>query len=186
MQKKLVKELNSLLKRLNIPATKVELHGFFSALAVVGLRGETINYYLESLLSDNGKIGSVALSQAMKFFDEFTPYVEKTPNFIHHIIDLEDTKVSVASHIEHLSSWTSNFLLALMAVKPNIQKSSQDMNEIIEDLGEIAKVGYDKELNDKEQKEMIDEVISYLEDISFFILSHFNGSSIVMKGNTIN
>lgn len=69
--------------------------------------------------------------------------------------------------------WANSFLLGLGVAQPKLQQETDEVGEAIDDLDEIAKLGYNDEDNNEELLEAGEEVLEYLRVLALFLHSHF-------------
>ncbi|MDO9735514.1 UPF0149 family protein, partial [Glaesserella parasuis] len=72
-----------------------------------------------------------------------------------------------------IAEWTGHFLLGLGLAQPTLQQETNEVGEAIDDLDEIAKLGYSEEDKNDELLDAGEEIIEYLRVVTLFLHSHF-------------
>ena len=99
------------------------------------------------------------------------------------LIHDDDTPLDV--RIEDISNWCQGFLYGLSASGLNDVKSlPEEASEILQDMLDISKAGYDPEADDDENEQAFMEIVEYLRIGAYVIYNTFN--SMENTSNTLH
>ena len=82
---------------------------------------------------------------------------------------------------DNIAEWTSHFLLGLGLAQPTLQQETDEVGEAVDDLSEIAKLGYDEQDTSEELLDAGEEIVEYLRMVSLFLHSHFTKPKMAEK-----
>lgn len=164
-------EFKQLITQLQIEDTPAEFHGFLCGLITGGINDDswqTLTYQF----TNNGHAFSVKPLQTLtEFYQQLSEsFKEANTLFTLWLPENEDDGFALADSI---AEWTNSFLLGLGLAQPQLHQETDEVSEAINDLDEIAKLGYNDEDNNEELLEAGEEVIEYLRVLSLFLHSHF-------------
>lgn len=76
---------------------------------------------------------------------------------------LHDDKESLDIRIDDLTNWCQGFLYGLSAAGlKDIKKLPEEASEVLQDMLDISKAGYDPEADDEENEEAYAEIVEYI------------------------
>lgn len=163
-------ELQQLIKQLQITDTPAELYGFFSGLIAGGVQDESWKTLSYQFLNDGHAFSQASLQTLSEFYQQLGENFEEAVLNFQLWLPLEEDGFLLADAI---SGWTNYFLLGLGLAQPTLNQEIDEVGEAIDDLSEIAKLGYSEEDNSEELLEAGEEIVEYLRVISLFLHSHF-------------
>ncbi|MBZ4341468.1 UPF0149 family protein, partial [Mycobacterium tuberculosis] len=73
----------------------------------------------------------------------------------------EGDAVSVFDRADALAGWVNHFLLGLGVSQPKLDKVKDETGEAIDDLRNIAQLGYDEDEDQEELEMSLEEIIEY-------------------------
>ncbi len=74
----------------------------------------------------------------------------------------EGDAVSVFERADALAGWVNHFLLGLGVTQPKLDKIKDETGEAIDDLRNIAQLGYDEDEDQEELEMSLEEIIEYV------------------------
>lgn len=164
-------DFKQLISELQIDYTPAEFHGFLSGLLVGGIQDnswQTLTYQF----TNNGHAFSQApLAKLTEFYQQLSQSFDDTNTLFSLWTPIEENGFAFADAI---AEWTEHFLLGLGLAQPKLQQETDEVGEAIDDLAEIAKLGYDEQDNSDDLLTAGEEVLEYLRVISLFLHTHFN------------
>ncbi|MGP8588532.1 UPF0149 family protein, partial [Salmonella enterica] len=80
--------------------------------------------------------------------------------------------VSVFDRADALAGWVNHYLLGLGVTQPKLDKVTGEAGEAIDDLRNIAQLGYDEEEDQEELEMSLEEIIEYVRVAA--LLCHYN------------
>jgi len=70
--------------------------------------------------------------------------------------------VSVFDRADALAGWVNHYLLGLGVTQPKLEKVTGEAGEAIDDLRNIAQLGYDEDEDQEELEMSLEEIIEYV------------------------
>lgn len=163
-------ELQQLISALQISETRAELHGFLSGLIAGGVQDESWKTLTYQFLNDGHAFSQAPLQTLSEFYQQLNQHFEDAVPEFGPWLPTEEDGFLLADAI---AGWTNSFLLGLGLAQPKLNQETDEVGEAIDDLAEIAKLGYSEEDTSEELLEAGEEVIEYLRVLSLFLHSHF-------------
>lgn len=104
------------------------------------------------------------LSQPLQHLYQTTRETLEDEGFMFQLFlpDDNDESVTVFDRADALSGWVNHFLLGLGVVQPRLNKTRGELKEAIDDLRNIAQLGYDEDEDQEELEQSLEEVIEYV------------------------
>lgn len=155
--------IDKLLYQQQVALTAAEMHGLVSGILCGGNREESWQTLLHELTND-GLAFSHILSQPLQRLYQVTRDTLEDDGFLFQLLlpDDDGDNVSVFDRADALSGWVNHFLLGLGVVQPRLSKVQGEVKEAIDDLRNIAQLGYDEEEDQEELEQSLEEVIEYV------------------------
>lgn len=163
-------DFSQLVKSLSIDYTPAEFHGFLSGLAAGGIRDNSWQTLTYQFTNDGHAFSQSALQPLIAFYQQLGESIEQANPLFSLWLPEQEDGFALADGI---ADWTSHFLLGLGLAQPKLSQETDEVGEAIDDLDEIAKLGYDESDNNDELLEAGEEVVEYLKVIMLFLHSHF-------------
>lgn len=163
-------EFQQLIKELQIDYTAAEFHGFLSGLIAGGVQDESWKTLTYQFTNDGHAFSQVPLSKLTELYQQVNDSFDEANTLFSLWIPSEEDGFALADGI---AEWTNHFLLGLGLAQPTLQQETDEVGEAIDDLDEIAKLGYDEADSSEELLEAGEEVVEYLRVVTLFLHSHF-------------
>lgn len=163
-------EFKQLIQQLQINYTPAELHGFLSGLIAGGIQDDSWKTLTYQFTNDGHAFSQTELTALSQFYQQLGESFDEANTLYSLWLPNEENGFLLADNI---AEWTSHFLLGLGLAQPKLQQETGEVKEAIEDLDEIAKLGYEEDDNNQELLDAGEEVIEYLRIITLFLHSHF-------------
>lgn len=163
-------DFKQLISELQIDYTPAEFHGFLSGLIAGGIQDDSWKTLTYQFTNDGHAFSQVPLAKLTEFYQQLSESFDDTNTlFSLWLVDEENGFVLA----DGIAEWTGHFLLGLGLAQPKLQQETDEVGEAIDDLDEIAKLGYSEEDNNDELLEAAEEIIEYLRVVTLFLHSHF-------------
>ncbi|AGQ25435.1 hypothetical protein F382_05425 [Mannheimia haemolytica D153] len=164
-------QFKQLVSQLQIDDTPAEFHGFLCGLIAGGIQDESWKTLTYQFTNDGHAFSIEPLNTLTDFYQQLSEsFSEANTLFSLWLLQNEEDGFALADGI---SEWTNSFLLGLGVAQPKLQQETDEVGEAIDDLDEIAKLGYSDDDNNEELLEAGEEVLEYLRVLALFLHSHF-------------
>lgn len=171
-------EFQQLIKSLHIDYSPAEFHGFLSGLIAGGVQDESWKTLTYQFTNDGHAFSQAPLAQLTELYQQLNDSFDEANTLFSLWLPAEEDGFALADAI---AEWTSHFLLGLGLAQLTLQQETDEVGEAIDDLDEIAKLGYDEADNSEELLEAGEEVVEYLRVITLFLHSHFANPKMAEK-----
>ncbi len=163
-------DFKQLISELQIDYTPAEFHGFLSGLIAGGIQDDSWKTLTYQFTNDGHAFSQAPLAKLTDFYQQLSESFDDTNTLFSLWLVDEENGFALADGI---AEWTGHFLLGLGLAQPKLQQETDEVGEAIDDLDEIAKLGYSEEDNNDELLEAAEEIIEYLRVVTLFLHSHF-------------
>ena len=163
--------VNLQLKQAAIALTGAELHGFLSGLACGGITDQSWQPLLYQFTNDNHAYPSQLLSQISTLYQDILQQLGDQESFNFELGFPAD--LDVFARADALSEWTNHFLLGIGLAQPRIDKERGDIAEALNDLQDVAQLGYEEDDNQEELEAALEEINEYVRTIALLFHTHF-------------
>ena len=163
-------EFQQLIVELHIDYTPAEFHGFLSGLIAGGVQDASWKTLTYQFTNDGHAFSQVPLAKLTEFYQQLNESFDDANTLFSLWQPENEDGFALADSI---AGWTSHFLLGLGLAQPKLQQETDEVGEAIDDLDEIAKLGYDEEDSSEELLEAGEEIVEYLRVVALFLHSHF-------------
>lgn len=163
-------EFKQLILQLNISFTPAEFHGFLSGLIAGGIQDNSWQTLTYQFTNDGHAFSQAPLAALTEFYQQLSESFEQSQTLFSLWQPEEEDGFALADGI---AEWTNHFLLGLGLAQPKLQQETDEVGEAIDDLDEIAKLGYTEEDDNAQLLEAGEEVVEYLRVVALFLHSHF-------------
>ncbi|AAP95881.1 hypothetical protein A6046_00370 [[Haemophilus] ducreyi] len=163
-------EFNHLIAELEITETAAELHGFLSGLVAGGVQDESWKTLCYQFLNDGHAFSQQPLNRLAVFYQQLSENFNQANTLFSVWIPPHKDGFALADAI---ADWTNQFLLGLGLAQPKLSREIDEIGEALDDLEEIAKLGYQQDDNNDELLDAGEEVLEYLSVLALFLHSHF-------------
>lgn len=163
-------EFNKLIKTLAIDYSAAEFHGFLSGLVAGGIQDDSWQTLTYQFTNDGHAFSQAPLKTLTEFYRQLSESFDQANTLFSLWLPDDDDAFALADGI---AEWTSHFLLGLGLAQPKLSQETDEVGEAIDDLDEIAKLGYDENDDKEELLEAAEEIVEYLRVVSLFLHSYF-------------
>lgn len=155
--------IDHLLQQQQVALTAAEMHGLISGVLCAGNQDNSWKT-LVSELTNEGLAFPQTLAQPLQQLYQVTRDTLEDDGFMFRMFLPDDTQndVSVFDRADALAGWVNHFLLGLGVVQPRLDKAQGDLKEVIDDLRNIAQLGYDEDEDKEELEQSLEEIIEYV------------------------
>ncbi|MGQ8821107.1 UPF0149 family protein [Bibersteinia trehalosi] len=163
-------EFSQLIKTLAIDYSAAEFHGFLSGLIAGGIQDDSWQTLTYQFTNDGHAFSQTPLKALSEFYQQLSESFDQA-NTLFSLWQVDNDDAFALA--EGIAEWTSHFLLGLGLAQPQLSQETDEVGEAIDDLDEIAKLGYDENDDKDELLEAAEEIIEYLRVVALFLHSHF-------------
>ncbi|QLB12308.1 hypothetical protein EV697_104165 [Bisgaardia hudsonensis] len=164
-------QLNTQLKQANIGVTAFELQGLLTGFICGGVADQHWQTLMYQLTNDNHAYPTALLNEITALYQHTKQLLADIDGFNFEIW-LPET--DVFERADALSEWTNHFILGLGLNQPQLDKEKGEIGEALDDLQDIAQLGYDEDDNKEELSHALEEIIEYVRTITALLYTHFN------------
>nr|CDS59000.1 hypothetical protein SYMBAF_90242 [Serratia symbiotica] len=165
-----------------VALTAAELHGLISGLLCGGSRDASWLALIHDLTND-GVAFPQSLSQPLQQLYETTHKMLEDDGFMFQPLLAEGETVSVFERADALAGWVNHFLLGLGIMQPKLAQVKGEVGEAIDDLRNIAQLGYDEDEDQETLKQSLEEVVEYVRVAAILCHTEFTHQSPIAPEN---
>ncbi|PWC13237.1 YecA family protein [Brenneria roseae subsp. americana] len=172
--------LDQLLHQQQIALTAAEMHGLISGMLCGGNHDDSWRTLVFELTNE-GMAFPQTLSQPLQHLYQVTRETLEDEGFMFQLFlpDENNESVTVFDRADALAGWVNHFLLGLGVVQPRLNKADGELKEAINDLRNIAQLGYDEDEDQEELEQSLEEVIEYVRVSAILCHNEFTSPQIV-------
>lgn len=164
-------QLANQLKQATIAVSPAELHGFLSGLICGGVRDQSWQPLLYQFTNEGQAYPQSLLQQVSTIYQEIYQSLADIESFDFQLFLPQNA--SVFAQADSLSEWTNHFLLGLGLAQPRLTEKGSDIEEALEDLSDICRLGYDEDDDPEELTSALEEVIEYVRTLANLFFTEF-------------
>ncbi|WP_406705641.1 YecA family protein [Sodalis sp.] len=155
--------LNRLLAAQAVALTAAEMHGLLSGIVCGGNHNDSWQVLVHELTND-GLAFSQTFAGPLRDLHQATASALADASFQFQLLlpADDDEGNALFARVEALAGWVNHFLLGLGVVQPQLDKVRGDVREAIDDLRNIAQLGYDEDEDREALAQSLEEVIEYV------------------------
>lgn len=153
--------INQRLTQQGVGLTPAEMHGLISGILCGGNKESSWQSLLHELTND-GLAFSKDLADQLRQMQGTTADALEDEGFEFQLFLPEGDDCSVFDRADALAGWVNHFLLGLGVTQPKLDKVSGETREAIDDLRQIAQLGYDEDESPEDLEMSLEEVIEYV------------------------
>ncbi|MFV0261464.1 MAG: YecA family protein [Kluyvera sp.] len=153
--------LNQLLNQQGVGLTPAEMHGLLSGLLCGGNKDSSWQPLVHDLTNEGLAFGH-ELAESLRSMHAATSDALEDDGFLFQLYLPDGDDVSVFDRADALSGWVNHFLLGLGMVQPKLEKVKGEAGEAIDDLRNIAQLGYEEDEDQEELEMSLEEIIEYV------------------------
>ncbi|BET61492.1 hypothetical protein B7R74_06205 [Yersinia pseudotuberculosis] len=144
-----------------VALTPAEMHGLISGMLCGGSKDNGWQTLVHDLTNE-GVAFPQALSLPLQQLHEATQEALENEGFMFQLLIPEGEDITVFDRADALSGWVNHFLLGLGMLQPKLAQVKDEVGEAIDDLRNIAQLGYDEDEDQEELAQSLEEVVEYV------------------------
>ena len=153
--------VGQLLNEQGVGLTPAEMHGLISGMLCGGSNDSNWQTLLHDFTNE-GLAFSKNLADILRQMHAAIADALEDDGFLFQLYIPDGDETTVFDRADALSGWVNHFLLGLGITQPKLDKVPGETGEAIDDLRNIAQLGYDED-DDQEELEMsLEEIIEYV------------------------
>ncbi|ELV7527652.1 YecA family protein [Edwardsiella ictaluri] len=153
--------LTQVLQQQGVALTAAEMHGLLSGLLCGGNRDDSWLTLVHDLTNE-GMAFSQHLSQPLQVLYGQTRSALEGGEFAFQLLLPGEDDASVFARADALAGWVNHFLLGLGMMQTKLGQVKGDVGESIDDLRNIAQLGYDEDEDQETLAHSLEEVAEYV------------------------
>ncbi len=165
-------DVNQLLNQQGVGLTPAEMHGLISGMLCGGNKDSRWMTLVHDLTNEGLAFGH-ELAEALRKVYAVTSDGLEDEGFMFQLWLPEGDDVSVFDRADGLAGWVNHFLLGLGVTQPKLDKVKGETGEAIDDLRNIAQLGYDEDEDQEELEMSLEEIIEYVRVAALLCHDHF-------------
>ena len=169
------KDLNQLLNQQGVGLTPAEMHGLISGMLCGGNSDSSWQPLIHDLTNEGLAFGH-ELAEALRKMHAATSDSLEDDGFLFQLYLPEGDDVSVFDRADALAGWVNHYLLGLGVTQPKLDKVTGEAGEAIDDLRNIAQLGYDEDEDQEELEMSLEEIIEYVRVAALLCHDNFTRS----------
>ncbi|EHM49349.1 hypothetical protein C7387_2655 [Yokenella regensburgei] len=154
-------DLNQLLNQQGVGLTPAEMHGLLSGILCGGNNDSSWQPLVHDLTNE-GLAFSHDLSESLRKMHAATSDALEDDGFLFQLYLPDGDDATVFDRADALAGWVNHFLLGLGVTQPRLDKIKGETGEAIDDLRNIAQLGYDEEEDQEELEMSLEEIVEYV------------------------
>ncbi|WP_337264799.1 MULTISPECIES: YecA/YgfB family protein [unclassified Serratia (in: enterobacteria)] len=160
------------LNQQSVALTAAEMHGLISGL-LCGGNHDASWQTLVFELTNEGVAFPQTLGVPLQQLHEATRDTLEDDEFMFQLLMPEGDTVSVFERADALAGWVNHFLLGLGMMQPKLAQVKDEVGEAIDDLRNIAQLGYDEDEDQEELEQSLEEVVEYVRVVAILCHTEF-------------
>lgn len=153
--------LGQQLNQQGVGLTPAEMHGLISGMLCGGNKDSSWQTLLHDLTNEGLAFGKNVSDMLMEMHSVTSDALEDD-GFLFQLYLPEGEDISVFDRADALAGWVNHFLLGLGVTQPKLDKMTGETGEAIDDLRNIAQLGYDEDEDQEELEMSLEEVVEYV------------------------
>lgn len=153
--------VDQLLNQQGVGLTPAEMHGLISGILCGGNKDSSWQPLVHNLTNEGLAFGH-ELAESLRTIHSVTSDSLEDDGFLFQLYLPEGDAVSVFERADALAGWVNHFLLGLGVTQPKLDKIKDETGEAIDDLRNIAQLGYDEDEDQEELEMSLEEIIEYV------------------------
>ncbi|WP_435952220.1 YecA family protein [Dryocola sp. BD626] len=153
--------VSQLLNQQGVGLTPAEMHGLISGMLCGGNKDTSWQPLLHDLTNE-GLAFSQNLADSLREMHGATGDALEDDGFLFQLYLPDGDDTTVFDRADALAGWVNHFLLGLGVTQPKLDKVTGETGEAIDDLRNIAQLGYDEDEDQEELEMSLEEIIEYV------------------------
>ncbi|SAA82183.1 protein YgfB [Enterobacter roggenkampii] len=169
------KDLNQLLNQQGVGLTPAEMHSLISGMLCGGNSDSSWQPLIHDLTNEGLAFGHELAEALRKMHAAISDSLEDD-GFLFQLYLPDGDDVSVFDRADALAGWVNHYLLGLGVTQPKLDKVTGEAGEAIDDLRNIAQLGYDEDEDQEELEMSLEEIIEYVRVAALLCHDNFTRS----------
>ncbi|MCM7332017.1 YecA/YgfB family protein [Enterobacter roggenkampii] len=172
------KDLYQLLNQQGVGLTPAEMHGLISGMLCGGNSDSSWQPLIHDLTNEGLAFGHELAEALRKMHAAISDSLEDD-GFLFQLYLPDGDDVSVFDRADALAGWVNHYLLGLGVTQPKLDKvtgEAGEAGEAIDDLRNIAQLGYDEDEDQEELEMSLEEIIEYVRVAALLCHDNFTRS----------
>lgn len=165
--------LTRVLNQQAVALTAAEMHGLISGMLCGGNRDSSWQTLLYDLTNEGVAFPQV-LAQPLQQLQIAISDALEEDDFMFQLLLPDGDGVSVFDRADALAGWVNHFLLGLGVMQPKLGLVKDEVGEAIDDLRNIAQLGYEEDEDQEELEQSLEEVVEYVRVAAILCYGEFN------------
>lgn len=165
-------DVSQLLNQQGVGLTPAEMHGLISGMLCGGNKDSSWMTLVHDLTNEGLAFGH-ELAEALRKVYAVTSDALEDEGFMFQLWLPDGDEASVFDRADGLAGWVNHFLLGLGVTQPKLDKIKGETGEAIDDLRNIAQLGYDEDEDQEELEMSLEEIIEYVRVAALLCHDHF-------------
>jgi len=153
--------VSQLLNQQGVGLTPAEMHGLISGMLCGGNKDTSWQPLLHDLTNE-GLAFSQNLADSLRQMHGATGDALEDDGFMFQLYLPDGEETTVFDRADALAGWVNHFLLGLGVTQPKLDKVTGETGEAIDDLRNIAQLGYDEDEDQEELEMSLEEIVEYV------------------------
>lgn len=153
--------LTQVLNQQAVALTAAEMHGLISGMLCGGNRDSSWQTLLYDLTNE-GVAFPQTLAQPLQQLHIAISDALEDDGFLFQLLLPDGDSISVFDRADALAGWVNHFLLGLGIMQPKLGQVKDEVGEAIDDLRNIAQLGYEEDEDQEELEQSLEEVVEYV------------------------
>jgi yecA family protein len=154
-------ELNQLLNQQGVGLTAAEMHGLIGGMLCGGNKDASWQPLLHDLTNEGLAFGH-ELAEALRKLHAATSDALEDDGFQFQLFLPDGDDTTVFERADAMAGWVNHFLLGLGVTQPKLDKVTGETGEAIDDLRNIAQLGYEEDEDQEELEMSLEEIVEYV------------------------
>lgn len=152
-----------------------EMHGLISGMLCGGNSDSSWQPLIHDLTNEGLAFGHELAEALRKMHAAISDSLEDD-GFLFQLYLPDGDDVSVFDRADALAGWVNHYLLGLGVTQPKLDKVTGEAGEAIDDLRNIAQLGYDEDEDQEELEMSLEEIIEYVRVAALLCHDNFTRS----------
>lgn len=153
--------VGQLLSQQGVGLTSAEMHGLIAGILCGGNQDSSWQALVHDLTNE-GLAFSQTLGEALRQMHVATADALEDEGFQFQLFIPDGENISIFTRADALAGWVNHFLLGLGVTQSKLDKVTGETREAIDDLRNIAQLGYDEDEDQEELEMSLEEIVEYV------------------------
>lgn len=154
--------LTSALAQQEVSMSAAEMHGLISGILCGGNNDSSWRTLVYDLTNQGIAFPHALSQQLQQLYDSVNTTLRKAQFTFQLFLPTNEKDITVFDRADALAGWVNHFLLGLGVMQPRLDHVKDETGEAIGDMRTIARLGYDRDEDQKTLEKSLEEVIEYV------------------------